>query len=100
MPTAEPEEPHYELVMPFVTVVSNGGPHDDDSYSAGWEMGALDFHLSLRQPVVTTVILTANTPQAELISMKHGYAIDYRTTEVEGWTEVHLTLVGEGTDAE
>lgn len=37
---AEPAE--YDLVMPFVTVTSAGGPHDDDAYVAGFEMGALD----------------------------------------------------------
>src|SRR5688572_15583154 len=34
--------------MPFVSVASNGGPHDDDSFVAGFEMGAL--HALLTQP--------------------------------------------------
>lgn len=65
-----------ELVMPFVTTVSHGGPHDDDSYCAGWEMGALDIrlnaarHLGLGLPTVT--VKRDNLPQLDLIAMKAG----------------------------
>lgn len=73
------QEPSLELVMPFVTVASMGGPHDDDSYAAGWQMGQLDAHLSvagfhMMQPY-PLVISHANLPQAELIAMKHGFTM-------------------------
>jgi hypothetical protein len=70
----EQPEPGHELVMPFVTVTSQGGPHDDDAYSAGWEMGHLDAFLAHTQPTFHGQhILAENAGQADLIAMKHGY---------------------------
>lgn len=39
----------YGLVMPFVTVSSVGGPHDDGAYVAGYEMGALAVRLQMAE---------------------------------------------------
>lgn len=75
----------YDLVMPFVTVASNGGIHDDDSYVAGWEMGVLDFRLGLARnaglglPCATVHV--GNMPQVDLIAMKHELLV-----VVEEWT--------------
>jgi hypothetical protein len=79
--TPEPDESGYELVMPFVTAASNGGPHEDEAYSAGFAMGMLDGFLGnwdgpdamLADGVV---VLAENVPQADLIAMKHGYRIE------------------------
>lgn len=69
------DEASYGLVMPFVTVASKGGPHDDESYTAGWEMGALDVALANDTTGYhEQVIHTANAAQADLVAMKHGYA--------------------------
>ena len=46
------DETSYGLLMPFVTVVSKGGPHEDESYAAGWEMGVLDARLEFEKPAV------------------------------------------------
>ena len=80
------------LVMPFVTVVSRSGPHDDASYTAGWEMGALDAELD-RGRVVTRerVIHTANAAQADLIAMRHGYLAEIEPTNVPGWSSLRLS---------
>lgn len=80
-----------ELVMPFVTVRSKGGPHDDESYSCGWEMGALDELLEHRAPAVhTQLIHAANQPQADLIAMKNGYRPDF-TPAADGWVSLTAT---------
>jgi hypothetical protein len=62
-----------ELVMPFVTVASVGGVHDDGSYVAGWEMGALDVTLQNNPLFHEQMILTENAPQVDLLAMKNGY---------------------------
>ncbi len=67
----------FDLLMPFVTVASKGGPHDDESYVAGWEMGQLDYRLATaafgRFVVPPTVLKRDSLPQIQLIAMKHGY---------------------------
>jgi hypothetical protein len=71
----------YGMVMPFVTVASKGGPHDDESYAAGFEMGGLDATLKALAPFTALVrmpvtIRSVNREQADLIAMKHGFTID------------------------
>lgn len=85
------DEQKHELVMPFVTVASVGGPHDDAAYAAGWEMGALDSLLGDRHPpFVRQTIHTVNAPQADLLAMKHGYTA--RVTPLgDEWAELELT---------
>lgn len=71
----------FKLAIPFVTVASKGGPHDDDAYAAGWEMGCL--HAQLRaitgQAAVglvgarlEAVIRRSNAEQADLLAMDCG----------------------------
>jgi hypothetical protein len=65
----------YSLVMPFVTVASKGGPHDDDSYTAGWEMASLDALLAQQPAEVAMSLHSANVPQADLIAMRHEFVM-------------------------
>lgn len=91
-----PEETDgYGLVMPFVTVVSAGGPHDDESYTAGWEMGALDNRLAGSWDDVAATIRTANRAQADLIAMRHGYITEVATTDSSEWLHVLFRAAGE-----
>ena len=90
-----PTEGNFELFMPFVTVQSNGGPHEDGSYVAGWECGALDERLSAAKLVraleLEATVHTDNLPQMDLLAMKHGYRMaktDPTLDVVEGWTFV------------
>lgn len=91
----EPQEPdeaedNIELVMPFVTVATQGGPHDDASYAAGWEMGALDAQLAHEAPKEWGhPIHRTNAAQADLVAMKHGYAATM-TELADGWTMLKL----------
>jgi hypothetical protein len=91
------EEAGYEIVMPFVTVTSKGGPHDDDAYTAGWEMGALDALLQHSHPPMhEQVIHAVNAEQADLIGMKHGYSVKVVVTEGDpewSWLELNATEV-------
>jgi hypothetical protein len=86
----------YELVMPLVTVKSEGGPHDDESYVAGWEMGRLDTLLANlpASPIPATYHVTVkadNQPQADRIAMKHGYVAAFEDSDVEGWSYMEVT---------
>lgn len=83
-------EPEFELVMPFVTVASAGGPHDDDAYTAGWQMGSLD--AALASSVANRwhdSIRSDCRGQADLIAMKHGWAAEFEDSD-GGW--LHMTL--------
>lgn len=85
------DEPDYDLVMPFVTVASKGGPHEDGAYAAGWEMGALDGLLEhSRPPLVESTIHTSNVPQADLVAMKHGYDATFTEYDDE-WSFLSAT---------
>lgn len=81
------EEAPLELVMPFVTVTSVGGPHDDGSYVAGWTCGRLDARLGmfahLGVPSHVEWFAAALVPQVELIAMKNGYTVDLDDEETE-----------------
>jgi hypothetical protein len=88
---AEDDSVEYGLVMPFVTVRSKGGPHDDESYVAGWEMGKLDTFLTHQNPAIHTDAIYADSePQADRIAMKHGYTASF-TAVGEGWVHMELT---------
>ncbi len=91
------EQPQYGLVMPFVTVASKGGPHDDNSYCAGFEMGRLDTVLSLAAGIATSVervIKVENQPQADLIAMRQGYTATFTESEVDGWIHAMFEPAG------
>ena len=86
----EPER-EYSLLMPFVTVASNGGPHDDESYVAGYAMGLLDARLSNGGPQEPESVRDSCIPQCDLLALKHGYTIQVESTEVPGWQTVTFT---------
>jgi len=70
------QESSYGLLMPFVTVQSKGGPHEDAAYVAGYEMGLLDARLSVLDSYVTAAefqIHSESAQQADLIAMRYGF---------------------------
>lgn len=97
MERSEPGEPGYELVMPFVCVTSKGGPYDDESFTAGWQMGALYCLLDrVSPPVHEDTIRTNCCEQADLIAMRYGYTATFEQSEIDEWTFMTLTKdVGE-----
>ena len=94
MPDDDDEPPAAELVMPFVTVTSKGGPHDDAAYCAGYEMGLLDALLGHAYTfgLVNRTLLTDNRAQADLIAMRHGWRSTF-TDLPDGWTGAEFVRV-------
>lgn len=83
-------ERDYEMVMPLITTVSTGGPHHDESYVAGWEMGELFAVLrEIRPKEVERFVRTASLPQLGLILRKHGY-LHMAARDVDGWSWVQV----------
>jgi len=95
---SDDDEHGFELEMPFVTVTSQGGPHDDQSYVAGWEMGTLDALLISKPPFYEGPIAAANEPQADRIAMKHGYSAKFEPTAFDEWVRMTLTKSSGGVD--
>ena len=96
----EDEAVAYEMVMPFVTVASKGGPHDDEAYVCGWECGSVDSRLTVLARIGGTVDATVhevNLPQMDLVAMKHGFRMVQQEVEepVEGWTFVRFEVAAE-----
>lgn len=84
----------YDLVMPFVTVASKGGPHDDQAFTAGWECGVLDTRLQAMEGAACIVerwVMPELVPQVDLIAMKHGLAVR-RAEQVEAGPYVRLLI--------
>ena len=74
-----------ELVMPFVVVTSQGGPFDDDTYTAGWEAGSIARHLwdaPAECLLMRFTCRSANVPQLDLVAMDAGFV-----TETEIWAD-------------
>jgi hypothetical protein len=77
--------------MPFVTVASKGGPHDDNAYVAGYEAGSLDARLEHQHPATLALpVHEVNLPQLELVAMRRGYSTDVEP-EADGWAFLMLT---------
>jgi hypothetical protein len=93
----EPEEVEYDLVMPFMVCRSRGGPYEDESFVAGWELATIDVRLTQcavdRLPL-NVPIHTPSLPQAELIAMSHGYLMAAEPYEdaPEEWSMVTFTV--------
>ena len=81
----------WDLVMPFVVCTSQGGPYDDQSFVAGYQLGRLDRDLAVLAALdfasVSRMLYTDALGQADLIGMRHGYRMD-RGYERDGWSDV------------
>jgi len=88
------ERDHAELPMSFVTLASEGGPHEDSSYLAGWQMGALNALLALDRDhlhVHEQMVYAASREQAELIAVTQGYAVEFTDSEDPAWLSASFT---------
>ena len=76
-PMDQPEDDGMELVLPFVACVSNGGPYDDDAFTAGYQCGRIDSALKAAKAVgatsATYTVYTTLVKQLELIGMHHDF---------------------------
>lgn len=88
----------YGLVMPFVVVASVGGPYDDESFAAGWQLGSLDYNLAdpaRYLPLVVTVPVPC-IPQVDLIAMRHGCRTELGDEDDSGtWRTVRISTMEE-----
>jgi hypothetical protein len=87
----------YGLVMPFVSVASRGGPHDDDSYVAGYECGQWSERMrayacfGLGPAKAVMPVRTENVPQLDLLAMRWGLALIIEPVEgMPDWTWITL----------
>lgn len=85
----------YALVMPFITTASHGGPHDDESYVAGFEVGRIDQALAAIAAAegdgITKTVHAANVRQLDLVAMHHGFPVTRLTHPDESGTWVTWT---------
>ena len=83
------DDPEYDLVMPFVTVASKGGPHDDESYVAGYAMGLLDIYLKIGQIEDGVPVREDSLEQADLLAMR--YRMSVTPDDCSGWRWAKFT---------
>jgi hypothetical protein len=83
----------FGLVMPFVTVASEGGPHEDEAYVCGFEMGHVDAFLEFGKPERHEMwVHAASVDQADLIAMRNGYRLTVGESYADEWTAVTFEL--------
>lgn len=81
----------FELVMPFLNVVSKGGKYEDESFTAGWQMGEIMASLKERHIAAATYLVFSElVEQVDLIAMKYGYAFDILHNDGT-WAQVGVT---------
>jgi hypothetical protein len=94
-PPPDPEDAH-ELLYPFTVCTSAGGPYDDDTFTAGYQVGALDQALRVAHAcsvdTISRVIFATLADQAELVGMARGFAIMTRDADPDGPTWVCVTF--------
>jgi hypothetical protein len=80
----------YDLILPFVCVVSVGGPYDDDAFVAGWRLALLDRQLAAPYGLeCATTIRNEERRQADLIAMRHGWSLETEGPEpADEWLNV------------
>lgn len=93
---SEPDEPGYELVMPFVATESHGGPYDDASFVSGWAAAGLDAVLRLAAAAqVSTLTATVRADlagQLDLVGMRWGYGLVVdELASYPGWVTATFT---------
>jgi hypothetical protein len=80
----------FDLVMPFIAVHSMGGPFDDESFTAGYQMGLMDEALR-HGDFWGRPILTELREQADLVAMSHGALMAVSEDQpVDGWLWVEF----------
>lgn len=105
-PLDQPEDGEaMELVFPFIACVSQGGPYDDDAFTAGVQLGRLDRMLEMAAAInvartETVTIYAQLARQAELCGMARGFPVMEADTEDDplfaAW--VHVTFAKETAD--
>lgn len=83
---ADEEHEPATLLMPFTVCASNGGPYEDDAFTAGFRLGQLWAELSRKErPVFKRDVSAPCAQQADLMAMSWGYTMTPLSEEHEGW---------------
>lgn len=72
--------------IPLVSVTSRGGPFDDESYKAGFELGQFSAMLSALPDTVThyaypIMVRVSNLHQMDLVAMNYNFCL--HVTQIE-----------------
>lgn len=92
-PTFEPTE--WELLVPFVVTRSQGGPYDDDSYVAGFELGRICGSF-LHIVSMDCPVHTGNLPVLDLAAMREGFTMTTLEEIDDTWTQVRFVKTDRG----
>ncbi len=85
------------MTMEFVSIKSNGGPFDDESYRSGVACGSIDAKLDIAKELdateVTKTVRRSELPQLNLIAARHRFFMHVEPDEVEpeNWCTVRFT---------
>lgn len=88
------EEVRYELVMPFIACQSEGGPYDDDGFSAGFMCGVIYEALHSGVEELWHTVRTDLLPQLDLVAMSAGYKLEVEESSddlFDDWSHVKFT---------
>lgn len=92
----------YELIMPFVACLSEGGPFDDDAFTAGFTVGMWYERLGnlthgcvrieICEPIRTDLV-----PQFDLLAMRFDWKLTPELVDgMPEWSTVVLEKVSDG----
>lgn len=82
----ENDREEFELSVPFVAVISNGGPYDDEAFASGFICGMIWGDLGIGD-AYSRFVPNSLLSQVDLIAMRHGYSVILTDSE-DDWTLV------------
>jgi hypothetical protein len=89
-------EPTWELTVPFIACTSQGGPYDDLSFAAGFDLGQLFAQMEKATEPIKRYVRGPSFRQLDLLAMHRGWVLTMLTgpdvdPDDEEWLEVELT---------
>ncbi len=94
------ENLEFELAMPFLATISNGGTLDDAAYVAGVELGDMMNQIAVMGAgPLDRAVHPQNVSTIDLLAMRHGllmevvpsYMVDTTPEQRDEWAWVRLT---------
>ena len=81
-----------DLELPFTITKSNGGPHDDQAFAAGWRLATIDAALAYldQHEQHTDLVKASELDQLDLIAMRRHCTITSTDELGDGWLEVTI----------
>lgn len=82
---AEEHEHEYGLVVSF--------PDQSESFTLGYEGGRIDQRMSVSESPIEECVHSSNEELFRRLAEYQGYAMEWRRSEVEGWSYLELRKV-------